>query len=540
MFFAKTYSMKSQPAEGGDQLAHYLTFEDLPPLKKPVEVDRKVLADLKTVPREDVLEADDLKFESLSKYEKGTPFKLPDGTEVRTIKLEKFEGKGKIGNRVFHASPKLLIRQPRQPRSYFDPDEMQKTAESIAVHGQLEAVQCVPVVFPDGMCRLLIIEGERRFRTILNLKLPRIQLVIKWAKDEMEIYKMAYAINKKVPHTIFETSDFYSNLLNAAINGGMTRTQALEVVSLETTDSIDIIGRYLKLQTISAEAREVLGNKIGLTGAKAIVDAIESVTEGNVDQVALARRIMDVPVFANKGPNVGKIALGAVRAAIATSLSNSGNISHGEQKAIEAKHMLDEIKRGITITRQALLAFAQRHNLAPYMVKKLQVKERNSKSAYGWGEDVEELRRELKFLLEQVITPAMEPPPLAKPRSAPKFKDHLENRMRALGGDQLLERIMRVLAGVSDSEKAIPVTAQKIAEVLTSRGFPVDTTRVSNSMRRLEPLCHLMSFDLEVFETRKRGAGKVRTVSGRTDMNIVNAYRLSWSEGILEHGFGKR
>lgn len=522
--------MKSHPAEGSDQLSSFITFDDLPKLTRPVKVEKHVLDDFKTIPKQSLLEAKDLKLGQLSKYEIGEPIELPDGTQVRPIRLKHLEHK------TFFADPKLVVRQPRQPRSYFDKEEMQGTAGSIAVYGQLEACHVVPVLFPDNTCRLMLIEGERRFRIILNLDLPRLKLVIDWVRNEEELFEKSYTINRKTPHTIFEDSDAFTRMINSRERKGMNRSDAIAEVARIAQKPQGTLKTYLKLQRITPEAREILVNRIGLTGAEAVVDAIDRVA-GDVDQVALATKIVDNPVFASRGPNVGSLSLAYVRQASTNFLTQTGRMSTREKQLLEADNLLSEMRRAIAIAARAVLVFERRPELIPLIIAKLKLRgdDDRSRAPNYLMEYIDDIRAGFRDFCDKVLEPSTQPPLLERPAYAPRFRDHAQNRMKILEGNGFHERIVRILAHVSDSEKQIPVTAAEIAKILTDRKYPTKTEMVANNFEHsvLPARIKQMGFELDIYEVYRRGSGKVRTAAGRTESHSVSAYRLRWNDEML-------
>lgn len=522
--------MKSHPAEGLDQLSSFITFDDLPKLTRPVKVEQRVFDDLAAVPKQKLLETKDLKLGRLSQYETGEMIELPDGTQVRLIRLRHLE------HETFYADPKLIVRQPRQPRNYFNPQTIQKTAGSIAVRGQLEAAHVVPVLFPDNTCRLMLIEGERRFRIILNLGLPRLKITTDWVRDEQELFETSYTINLKEQHTIFEDSDAFVRMIAAREKKGMSRSEAIEDASRIAQKSPDVFKTYLKLQRITPEAREILVDRVGLTGAEAIVDAINKVI-GDVDQVAMAKSIVENPVFASRGPNVGSLSLAYVRQASTNYLTQTGRMSPREKQHLAADNLLGEIRRAITIAARAVLVFGKQPDLIPLMVAKLKLRgdDERSRSPNYLMEDIDDIREGLRDFCSKVLEPSTKIAMLEKPAAALKFRDHVENRMKTLRGNPFHERLIRILAHISDSEKQTPLTAAEIARVLTDKGFSSDSVMVSNNLQHgeLPERIRQMGFELDIHEVFRRRGGKVLTAAGRTESHSVLAYRLRWNDEML-------
>lgn len=82
--------------------------------------------------------------------------KLPDGSQlVRMLELER---------KVEDWSIELFVENPGQPRTDFDPEQLEGLQESITAHGQLVPARAVPILLRDGSRRFLLIDGACRKR----------------------------------------------------------------------------------------------------------------------------------------------------------------------------------------------------------------------------------------------------------------------------------------------------------------------------------------------------------------------------------------
>ncbi|KAM3109694.1 ParB/RepB/Spo0J family partition protein [Phormidesmis sp. 146-33] len=77
----------------------------------------------------------------------------------------------------------MLIKTREQPRHYFDPEKLEKLAQSIAQHGILEPL----LVRPLQPNQYELVAGERRYRAALKLGLSEVPVVIRSLSDEEAI-----------------------------------------------------------------------------------------------------------------------------------------------------------------------------------------------------------------------------------------------------------------------------------------------------------------------------------------------------------------
>lgn len=88
-------------------------------------------------------------------------------------------------------SPEAIRENPRQPRQYFDEEELNSLAVSIKEHGILQPL--VVSALPDGKFEL--IAGERRLRASRRLGLATVPVVIRPAVDDGEKLELALIEN---------------------------------------------------------------------------------------------------------------------------------------------------------------------------------------------------------------------------------------------------------------------------------------------------------------------------------------------------------
>jgi ParB family chromosome partitioning protein len=78
----------------------------------------------------------------------------------------------------------LIVPNPRQPRSRFDPDELSELAASIKEHGVL---QPIIVSFDDHSSQYVLIAGERRWMAARHAGLESIPAIVREVNDQQRV-----------------------------------------------------------------------------------------------------------------------------------------------------------------------------------------------------------------------------------------------------------------------------------------------------------------------------------------------------------------
>lgn len=95
-----------------------------------------------------------------------------------------------IEQSVETVDPRGLERNPENPRLIFRLEELENLQESIRVQGIL-----VPLtVYRDGS-RLIILDGERRWRCAIKLGMPRVPVIVQPKPDRLQNIMMMFAIH---------------------------------------------------------------------------------------------------------------------------------------------------------------------------------------------------------------------------------------------------------------------------------------------------------------------------------------------------------
>lgn len=146
---------------------------------------------------------------------------------------------------------KDLVADPNQPRQEFDPKELKKLENSIKAKGIL-----VPIAvekLPNG--KYLVLDGERRMRTALSLKLEQVPVII---YDEMsEIERIGIRFHLQEQHanwTAFDKARAISIMKSAT---GMSCSEIAELLGVPTKTVSD----YMAILSLSKRTANFVNDK---------------------------------------------------------------------------------------------------------------------------------------------------------------------------------------------------------------------------------------------------------------------------------------
>lgn len=86
---------------------------------------------------------------------------------------EKYKGAARVKD-AFSIELGRLARDPEQPRKEFDPEELERLAESLRTRGQLQPIR---VRYDERLGRWVIVSGERRYRAAMTAGLATLVAV---------------------------------------------------------------------------------------------------------------------------------------------------------------------------------------------------------------------------------------------------------------------------------------------------------------------------------------------------------------------------
>jgi len=150
-----------------------------------------------------------------------------------------------------------LLPDPNQPRQDFEEDEMKKLKDSIQSKGIMSPI----VVEPKKAGKYLIVDGERRYRTAINLKMTKVPiniLIEELEATERNIIRFQLQETHK-NWSIFEKAEALAQL-KSSLN--LTTEELAKALALSKVT----INRYFAILTFTSKIRkELTKNKIPFT-----------------------------------------------------------------------------------------------------------------------------------------------------------------------------------------------------------------------------------------------------------------------------------
>lgn len=164
-----------------------------------------------------------------------------------------------IENQEFQAAfaECVVIPNSNQPRKYFDPVKMAELSDTLKSEGQLQAVVTVPYRTRDGAIKLLIVDGERRFRALKNLGKDFARIVVRWAGDEEVVLKRSLILDAtSLDHNAIEKGRAYKQLI--AIKRAKGSRHAVDELAKEIGVSKPTIHTYVSLLELPEDIQQMV------------------------------------------------------------------------------------------------------------------------------------------------------------------------------------------------------------------------------------------------------------------------------------------
>ncbi|MBI4135176.1 ParB/RepB/Spo0J family partition protein [Candidatus Uhrbacteria bacterium] len=141
--------------------------------------------------------------------------------------------------RVLTVATQSIEVNPKNPRTFFDPDKIKDLERSIAQHGILEPL----IVTEKGGGRFELIAGERRLRAARNLGLAKVPVTVRHA-DDLERLELSLIENlQRQDLNSIEEAEGYRELIEAF---GLTQEEAARKVG-KSRETIANLLRVLEL-----------------------------------------------------------------------------------------------------------------------------------------------------------------------------------------------------------------------------------------------------------------------------------------------------
>lgn len=154
-----------------------------------------------------------------------------------------------------------IERNPYQPRTYFDHNELEELIKSIEEHGMLQPLVVAPL--PNGKYQL--IAGERRFRALGVLGRARVPVII---RDATEQQKLEFAIIENVQRQDLNPIEEGKAYIRLSEEFGLTQEQIAERVGKSRPQ----ISNTIRLLQLPKEIQDALmEKKISASNARTLL-----------------------------------------------------------------------------------------------------------------------------------------------------------------------------------------------------------------------------------------------------------------------------
>ena len=168
---------------------------------------------------------------------------------------------------------------PAQPRKYFDPDDLQELADSLAMHGVIQPLTVR--LLPSGYYQ--IIAGERRWRAARLAGLTEIPVVVIEADDKKAMELALIENLQRADLNPVEEALGYQQLISEY---GMTQEQAAERVG----KSRPAVANALRLLSLSRPVQDLLAEgRLSAGHARALLTI-----RSDAEQYAVAQKVINL------------------------------------------------------------------------------------------------------------------------------------------------------------------------------------------------------------------------------------------------------
>lgn len=411
---------------------------------------------------------------------------------------------------------------PNQPRVFFDEVKMKELKDTIGEMGQKVPLNVVPYQAEGSdEVRFLIVDGERRYRSLKELGKGDAKAIIEWYSTEREIYEASLIFNiDRAGHNPIELAMAFGKYIEYTTKEDeCTKTAAIAKLADTLGKSASYVNNYLRLLDLDEEVQKMVmdGSLPGDISLR-IVQMTKRLGPDKVDQARIARALLDHPEEDFDGEDVVKTGERGKRtgASIARErrkrlLMGKGNSEDPEvRKFIVDEAILRVHSRltGVLGPLRAIKGFDEKD-----------VTEGMKRKAYPIEATAEIVEEGIALLLEmrERIAAAVSPDALPDYPDKPSFTEFIKGKASSFGTD--LRFRMAQLMGEASDKKTQQLSASEMAEALGS-----DSMTVTNNMRTLRE--ELSALDLLILEGSKR----VRESGKRASLTKVTAYRVDWKK----------
>lgn len=154
-----------------------------------------------------------------------------------------------------------IERNPYQPRTHFDHNELEELIKSIEEHGMLQPLVVSPL--PQG--RYQLIAGERRFRALGILGRTRVPVIV---RDASEQQKLEFAIIENVQRQELNAIEEAKAYIRLSEEFGLTQDQIAERVGKSRSQ----VANTIRLLQLPKEIQDgLMEKKISASNARTIL-----------------------------------------------------------------------------------------------------------------------------------------------------------------------------------------------------------------------------------------------------------------------------
>ena len=177
---------------------------------------------------------------------------------------------------VMQAPVESIGRNPRQPRSRFDPGELEELAASIREHGVIQPL----IVSPGKGGNFVLIAGERRLQAAKKAGLKTVPVIIRQATDRQHLEIALIENVQRADLGPLEEAEAYQHLVQ---DFGLSQEQVADRVGksrVAVTNTLRLLGLSAKVKQALVDEKITEGHAralLGLTSGKAQDAALQTV-----------------------------------------------------------------------------------------------------------------------------------------------------------------------------------------------------------------------------------------------------------------------
>lgn len=436
------------------------------------------------------------------------------GLDGQLVRISELEGQ------VFTCPKELIFPNPNQPRTYFVAKKMDELRATIVDMGQEEPIKVVPFL-KDGVVRLAIIDGERRYRIIAELgdRDPIVQ--VKWEAQEIEVFiKSLIANESRADHNPVERARAYEKLVTYFIDkDGLNIGDAIKLVAQKLGISVPTIANHRRLLKLAPEVLEAVAQGLLPTQQALNIYTVQKKMGDDFDGVKLARAIVDnIDQDFEDGDADRKLltdsGFGSRRGIKRDDVKNErrrqilDGAAGAEQQALAAANAVYKMDSGVSAARRKSELLMRAHR--PSVVKFLKSRPATPPEAVR-----ENIRNAIARLTEalEIVEEAIAPDALPEVPGKPSFASQISRHGKVFH-TPLRAKIAAELAKASDSVKPLVYSGNELAKALG-----IVPNSIGPSIRELGPGLETIGLKIEQHVKREKLA----------DAWVKNAaFRLAW------------